>query len=60
MAKPTAQPQTTQYFQSFPKVKFDIDKTYNYKDLEEWATVSSTGSSDESTHNKLILVKRDR
>ena len=35
-------------------------KTYNYKDLEEWATVSSTGSSDESTHNKLILVKRDR
>jgi hypothetical protein len=35
-------------------------KTYAYKDLEEWATVSSTGSSDDSTHNRLILAKRDR
>jgi hypothetical protein len=35
-------------------------KTYNYKDLDEWATVSSTGSPDESTHNRLILCKRGR
>ena len=35
-------------------------KTYNYKDLDEWATVSSTGSADEATHNRLILCKRNR
>eukprot|EP01048_Picozoa_sp_COSAG05_P008386 COSAG05_NODE_636_length_8175_cov_51.220530_7_plen_696_part_00 len=35
-------------------------KTYNYKDLDEWATVSSTGSADETTHNRLILCKRNR
>ncbi len=35
MAKATTSPQTTQYFRSFPKVKFDIDKSYNYKDVPD-------------------------
>ena len=35
-------------------------KTYYYKDLDEWATLCSTGSPDEREHNRLILSKRSR
>lgn len=35
MASTTSNPPSTEYFGIFPKVKFDIDKTYNYKDVPD-------------------------
>jgi hypothetical protein len=35
-------------------------KTYYYKDLDEWATLCSSGDPDEAKHNRLILSKRER